>query len=115
MSEGIELLLAKARTGEAHEVQTVGKMIASKARDTGRTFDHALVVKAFSGSMSAAQRLHETLLPTWAWAELRLTTRPMAVVGFSGIKAEGQSGTLSRAWLIAILNALNMKQAGERE
>lgn len=59
---------------------------------------------AYRGSLDAAKALHDALLPGW-WCELRLSTRPRAVIGRIDPESEGQDGCLARAWLLAILKA----------
>lgn len=61
--------------------------------------------RAFNGSLDAAKALHDALLPGW-WATLRLSTRPMVTVGYLDAVSEGQDDSLARAWLLAILRAL---------
>ncbi|MCA3277627.1 MAG: hypothetical protein ING26_19145 [Roseomonas sp.] len=64
-----------------------------------------LVQDAFHGSLDAAKALHDALLPGW-WAMLRHSTRPMVTVGDIDAVQEAQDDSLSRAWLLAILRAL---------
>ena len=63
------------------------------------------VQDAYRGSHDAAQRLHDTLLPGW-WAMLRHSTRPSVTIGYVDAVQEAQDESLSRAWLLAILRAM---------
>ena len=60
---------------------------------------------SYNGSLDAAHSLHKAVLPNWAWAEMRLSTRPKVTLGFDEIEAEGQDKSLARAWLLAIIKA----------
>ena len=67
-----------------------------------------LTWKAFNGSLDAALRLHEALLPGYPFPNATTTTE---VVIF-GVSRPGEAGATgwskvpSRAWLLAILRAL---------
>lgn len=61
-------------------------------------------LQARDGSLDAAARLHAGLLPGW-WCELRVSTRPRAVIGEIDASHEAQDDVLARAWLAAILMA----------
>lgn len=70
---------------------------------------------AFSGSLDAAKRLHDALLPGW-WAMLRHSTRPSVTIGYVEAVQEAQDDNLARAWLLAVLRALDADQReGGRE
>lgn len=81
---------AKLRAREAHP---------NHAPDMGR---------AFNGSLDAAKRLHDALLPGW-WATLRYSTRPLVTVGNVDEEFRAQNDELARAWLLAILRALEQE------
>lgn len=66
---------------------------------------------AYNGSLDASKALHEAVLPGW-WCEIRMSTRPRAVVGYIDAASEGQDDTPARSWLIAILRSL-IAQEGE--
>ena len=61
--------------------------------------------ESFNGSLDAAKRLHDALLPGW-WATLRYSTRPLVTVGDVDDEFRAQDDCLSRAWLLAILRAM---------
>lgn len=68
-------------------------------------FEHTRAWEAYLGSLDAAKALHDALLPGW-WASLRHSTRPMVTVGYLDAVSEGHDDSLARAWLLAILRAL---------
>ena len=105
--EALEALLEKIENGEADEAQGVAKQIASAARDSGNTFPHHLVMKAYSGSLDAAKKLHEAVFLGWEW-RLGLSNAVIWLVnGKDGApRHSGMSHIAARAWLIAILRAL---------
>ena len=69
---------------------------------------------AFKGSLDAAKRLHESLLPGWAAA---INTNGMAQVIGPAPDWHRHTGCATdnpaRAWLVAILKALRAKGAGK--
>ena len=79
------------------------------------------VFLAYNGSLDAALRLHEALLPGWEYAlygpndsyhlhQAQLETPAMRAaldIGFSPISGEAESP--ARAWLLAILRAIKAK------
>lgn len=67
-----------------------------------------LFYAANRGSLDAAKRLHDALLPGW-WATMRYSTRPLVTVGDVDDEFRAQDDCLSRAWLLAILRALEGK------
>ena len=87
------------------------------------TFGSADIVAelAYFGSLDAALRLHEALLPGWEYAlygpndsyhlhQAQLETPAMRAaldIGFSPISGEAESP--ARAWLLAILRAIKAK------
>lgn len=62
-------------------------------------------MEAFGGSLDAAKRLHDALLPGW-WSMLRYSTRPSVTIGYVEAVQEAQDDNLARAWLLAVLRAL---------
>ena len=69
---------------------------------------------AHRGSLDAALRLHEALLPGWHYRITRGKHTPEAIVQrdlLAGEHASAETGTPSRAWLLAILKALRAKAA----
>ena len=58
---------------------------------------------ACSGSLDAALRLHEALLPGWEWGRVAST---IAVFSGEGHVYSADDDTPARAWLLAILRAV---------
>ena len=67
-------------------------------------------VDANIGSTDAALALLGAVLPGW-WCELRISTRPRAIIGDLEAKAVEQAPTPARALLLAILAALIEQEA----
>ena len=78
---------------------------------------------AFKGSLNAAKALHEALLPEWGWT---MTSDGFAQIDYDGdeplaegadfsdyVKEARLDGYPVRAWLLAILRALEATQEGE--
>lgn len=65
----------------------------------------SLIASAYRGSMDAALSFMKAVLPGW-WCELRISTRPRAVIGYMDATAEGQAPTPARALLLATLKAM---------
>lgn len=81
--------------------------LAEMPRDTWEP-----IVKANSGSLDAAKRLHDALLPGWAW-EICSDDAPDAAIVWNHAKLgrqfsgkRGDDGNVARAWLLAVLKAL---------
>lgn len=68
-----------------------------------------------AGSLDAAKRLHEALLPGWGWVlDEAVDGRDAHVYAPTGAhKSSGTADHIARSWLLAILRAL--KAQGERE
>lgn len=65
---------------------------------------------AFSGSLDAAMRLHEALLPGWAWGRFPGTGEMYVTHRDSVDVPDCYSCAIpARAWLLAILRALKAK------
>ena len=65
--------------------------------------------KAFNGSLDAAKRLHDALLPGWEW---HLGPSNAKVYPYNGSPLKSWSGMAdnpARAWLLAILRALEQE------
>lgn len=73
------------------------------AGDSAKAWDN--FIAAFNGSLDAAKRLHDALLPGW-WATMRYSTRPLVTVGDVDDEFRAQDDNLARAWLLAILRAM---------
>jgi hypothetical protein len=70
---------------------------------------------AYLGSLNAALRLHEALLPGWDWLIVREGDNYRAVIARrddhqGGLEAEADDP--ARAWLLAILRALAKREEG---
>jgi hypothetical protein len=83
------------------------------------------IVSAHYGSLDAALRLHEAMLPGWhvSMDDGQGQDRPFAAVMPPVAKstvlgtgefdnAEGEASTMARAWLLAILRALAKREEG---
>ena len=69
---------------------------------------------AFHGSLDAAKRLHDALLPGWEW---HLGPSNAKVYPYNGSPLKSWSGmadNAARAWLLAILRALDDQREGGR-
>ena len=66
---------------------------------------------AFAGSLDAALRLHEALLPGWDYCiDYVQRVKPLVYVQDDGGPThDGEAETPARAWLLAILRALKAK------
>ena len=68
---------------------------------------------AYRGSLDAAKRLHDALLPGWEW---HLGPSNAKVYPYNGSPLKSWSGmadNAARAWLLAILRALDERGEGE--
>jgi hypothetical protein len=68
--------------------------------------------EAYHGSVDAALALFASKLPGW-WCELRVSTRPRAVIGYTGSKHDEQADTPATALLLACLAALITIEEGK--
>jgi hypothetical protein len=68
--------------------------------------------RAAAGSVDAALALFADKLPGW-WCELRISTRPRAVIGYTGSKHDEQADTPAAALLLACLAALIAIEEGK--
>ena len=70
---------------------------------------------AFSGSLDAALALHEALLPGWVYGlNIGFQRKAHAVVGRPGVSfftGDNDTGNPARAWLLAILRAVEAQGA----
>lgn len=72
--------------------------------------DHSLdVMRAYHGSLDAAKALHDALMPTWQWvvSESGAQVSPHGATNFHFFVANTNP---ARAWLVAILRALEATQ-----
>jgi len=67
---------------------------------------------AFSGSLDAAKRLHDALLPGWDYCiDYVQRSKPLAYVQDEGGPTfDGEADTPAHAWLLAILKAVNAQE-----
>jgi hypothetical protein len=71
-------------------------------------------VDAWLGSLDAALRLHEALLPGWGWDTGHGAEEPFyANVYLKAAEYAAGSDTPARAWLLALLRALKTQEAGQ--
>ena len=91
-----------ARLIEAVENGQWDHTVAWKVFGIGKT---GQAERAFNGSLDAAKRLHDALLPEWGWEINVLSAR---LENAQGDVAYGQriDGPQSRLWLLAILRAM---------
>ena len=87
------------------------------ADDFGATFPHAHHFEhthawgAYEGSLDAAKRLHDALLPGWKWGRLwdrHMWVEPDDMPGRSE-RHYGRNACPARSWLLAIMRALQAK------
>lgn len=91
------------------EAVEIGNEAAAKLEARKAYPEHAPDMgRAYNGSLDAAKRLHDALLPGW-WAMLRHSTRPCVTVGYVDAVQEALDEDLARAWLLAILRAMEGK------
>ena len=109
--EALAELIAKVEAGENPSQAEWAEVFPDTLDDDGYARS-MMATQANVGWIDAAHTLHEAVLKDW-WCELRLSTRPRAVIGTLEPEAEGQSEILSRAWLLAILRALHAMEAAE--
>lgn len=103
-TQAIDALIEAVRGGDEVAVEVHSRKIESDARDRGALFPSHDIKKAFLGSMDTALGLLNQLLPGW-WAEIRISTRPLARIGSIDAQAEEQDETPARALLLATLKA----------
>jgi hypothetical protein len=75
--------------------------------------DHvAEAIHAYRGSLDAALRLHEALLPGWEW--VKYANGGFAVMGPPGTSSQWGAApdNPARAWLLAVLHALAKREEG---
>lgn len=102
--------------GEEAALYAALRAIASAARDNGNYWPAAHdATKAFDGSLDAALRLHDALLPGWAWEggsfSNAMSVYPPFYPGedFDAPCYSGENANLPRALLLAILRALKAR------
>lgn len=109
----LDKLIEAVEAGDEPALYAALRAIASAARDKGDYWPAHDATKAFDGSLDAALRLHEALLPGWNVQRLfgpyvndpqwRMTVKEMAL---HGPEVSALGPTPAHAWLLAILRAL---------
>lgn len=100
---------------EAVEAGTISTDLIMDAFGNG--WDDIIVLAAFDGSLDAAKRLHEALLPGWDYRLGRDGSVFYALVFVSGRMNEHMVDwqlcpvSTARAWLLAILKAVRAQAA----
>lgn len=99
--------IARVEAGE----KPIGRMPPSPD-----TYWVMLMGEAFDGSLDAALRLHDALLPGWGWETgVNATFTSIAQVWKDGRSSafQGVSEHPARAWLLSILRALKAQDGRE--
>ena len=108
--EALAELIAKVEAGEAWPM---GRF--ADRYDVGIMGAHwSKAYKACHGSLDAAKSLHEAVLPGWSWRITRGKYTPCAIVQgdlMAGQHSECENPDPARAWLLAILKALETQEA----
>lgn len=100
MSEPQRLIEAVER-GDATEFQ----FLTWRPGLTGTVAESKRMIRAYNGDLNAAKALHEALLPGWQY---HLSDGSASVEG-TAWETYAQSETTARAWLLAILRAVEAK------
>ena len=109
----LDKLIMAVEVGDDGAVTTANRRLGSAAHDVGLLWHGHDVGKAFGGSLDAAQRLHDALLPGWRVHDFSQYSTFWAIV-LNGEPPphffHGKAETPARAWLLAILRALKAKE-----
>lgn len=100
MNELDKLIDAVEFNNEAAAKLAARKLFPEHAADMGR---------AFNGSIDAAKRVHDALLPDmgyWLFKNGQVTLIS-ATICTRAVVSKGEDGNAGKAWLLAILRALN--------
>jgi len=109
--EEIRDLIEKIKAGELPEEYSLSALGAKPFR--ALPFSERLwAAYAYSGNLSAAQKLHEALLRSRRF-ELESYGKFCECAIIDGINYYGEAENLARAWLIAILKAYAAQVEGE--
>jgi hypothetical protein len=109
----LKALLAKVKAGDWCTKLALNALPESHVNNTNDWVDPiGWASRAFhNGSLNAAKKLHEAVLPGWGWYASDIGE--VKVYGSSdGPFYEGDATDPARAWLIAILKAL-ISEAGQ--
>ena len=107
----LDRLIDEVEAGDDDAVTTANRRLGSAAHDVGLLWPGHDVGKAFGGSLDAAQRLHDSLLPGWDYSIDNVQRRyPFVYVVYDGgAEWNASAASAARAWLLAILRALKAK------
>lgn len=108
MSDMERLIAAVEATGDDAEVLMIDVAYAIvEAREEADEIG-ADMLRAYNGSLDAALRLHEALLPGWDYCiDYVQRVKPLVYVQDDGGPThDGEADTPARAWLLAILRAM---------
>lgn len=111
----LDKLIEAVEAGDYGDMVGPLRRLASAAHAGGKLWPGHDIEHAFSGSLDAALRLHEALLPGWVWApEIGNSGQCQGYMSpptsANGITEDAANP--ARAWLLAILRAV--KAQGER-
>lgn len=105
----LDKLIAAVEAGAEDALYAALRVIASSSRDKGEYWPAHDAIKAFDGSLDAALRLHEALLPGWR-ARIDVGRRFRAwEISDQNAKIDAYAENPARAWLLSILRALKEK------
>lgn len=104
----LDKLIAAVEARDEIALYAALRAISSAAHDKGEYWPAHDATKAFDGSLDSAHRLHEALLPGWAWSIECANAAEIWPKGVltAAVRAYADGGTPARAWLLAILRAL---------
>jgi len=107
----LDKLIVAVEAGDESAMIAVNRRMASAARDVCKYWESNDTAKAFGGSLDAAKRLHDALLPGWGWDVLSVSEAVVheSVAGFRMRAILAESDNPARAWLLSILKALKAK------
>lgn len=109
----LDRLIEAVEAGDRDSFLAIMRAMAEKLLDDGgRYWSVYDTKKAFDGSLDAAKRLHDALLPGWVWnvVDSETTVWP-AYPGDPKNYQDGYSeGNPARAWLLAILRAVKARE-----
>ena len=105
----LDRLIEAVEAGDGGAVAAANRRMGSAARDRGEYWESNDTHKAFSGSLDAAKRLHDALLPGWGWAVNNGVANVWPMSAEYPIHAGIAPDNPARAWLLAQLRAVKAK------
>ena len=107
----LDRLIAAVEAGSSPTLSELGAVTPSQAFSQ----EMSDAADAFKGSLEAAHRLHEALLPGWGWTPECADAAEVWPLGklTLAIRPYSDGVTPARAWLLAILRALREKEKGQ--